>query len=230
MKKENINILKTFKINKVMNESSDITLNTTIRKGIESNTYRCYRIKTDGVILSRYNGDEKESKIIGSTLTIVDDLTNTSSCCGTLLRSIRNSRKAYSEKWITEKDIKRVSERCHKGDINSFVSDNTIIIDGEIHMFSIIGPNIFGENILDNGFNGDSVIKTDGQIFEVDGRIYVRNASYIIQVTHDNLYLYPGSIFHHMYVDFDKATGQTIKNMRDDFRLAYHEGKRKFKI
>lgn len=200
-------------------------LSTTIRKGLESNTIRYNKIKTDGVIITRrnlaINSNEKESKVIGSSVTIVDSLIDTVSS-GTCLRSVLNRRLAYSEKWVTEKDIERVSKNCHNGTISGFTYDNEIEIDGEYHRLLIIDDNF--ENKF--GFDGDSIIKTDGQVYEVDGRIHVRNASYIIEVWHD---LPPICVITDIYVDFNRATVKTLKDIKDDFRMASYEAKRKFK-
>lgn len=224
--KEKSNILKEYKIDKVMREPSDIVVNTTEWKSpVESNTYHFLEVKTDGVILHRYNGDEKESKVVGSTVTIVDRKTQRS-----YYRNTRDSRKVYSEKkWISKKDIERISERCREGNIDRFMSDDRIWIDGKDYLIRYIRPNIFGEVIpLDKGFDSDSVVKTDGQKFEVDGRIYVRNASYILLIGYTDGYRQPRILYHQIWVDYDKATGQTIKNIRDDFHIGYYEARKKF--
>lgn len=215
------NILKNNKISKVNKESPDIIVNTTIRRGFEPNTIRYSEIKTDGVILSRScNSGEKESKVIGASVTIVDNYYSTVSS-GLCLRTILNNRQAYSEKWISEKDIERISERCHEGTISGFMRDNEIIIDGECRRLCIIDNNF--EKI---GLDGDSIIKSDGQMHEVDGRIYVRNASYIISACET---MQPaGYISVAIYVDFNRACSKTLKDIRDDFRIASYEAKRKF--
>lgn len=228
------NILKNYKISKVNKETSDIVVSTTI-KDFESNTIRYNKIKTDGVIITRYNlvinsneeeskVIEKESKVIGSSVTIVDSFIDTVSSSDTCLRSVLklNRRLVYSEKWVTEKDIERVSQNCHTGTISGFTYDNEIEIDGEYHRLLIIDDNF--ENKF--GFDGDSIIKTDGQVYEVDGRMHVRNASYIIEVRHD---LPPICVITDIYVDFNRATAKTLKDIKDDFRMASYEAKRKFK-
>lgn len=229
------NIFKTFKISKVMKESSDITVDTSLCDCIQSNSCRFREVKTDGVILKRFtNGEDKEpgilvgkeEKVIGSTVTIVDDITTNSGHFPTL-----NSRKVYSEKWVTPKDIERISEKCKDGDINNDMSNNSITIDGKRHALVVIHPNIFGEIMpLDKGFDEDVILKTDGQKFAVDGRIYVRNASYIIRIRCEERYKRPRKILHSIYIDFDRANAKTLKDIRDDWHIGNYEAKKKFQI
>lgn len=235
------NILKNYKITKVNKGNSDIVVSDIVvkeREKFSSNTYRVRTVKTDGVILRPTFSFEV--KVIGSTVTAVTTEFQQLSEWGHIISRGGSSTSLYTQKWVTEKDMASMSSNF-----------NEIEIDGvyyRIHVHEYRNINVNGRIIKDGKFGhcevtdklvyggGDrkySILKTDGQVYKVDGYRYIRNASYKVELTlktsWDNQLRKPqaeiGSV--DIAVDFDSASAETLKSIRDDFRIASYEAKKK---
>ena len=219
------NILKKCKIDKVVKGPADIIVNVKSKKGIEPNTITYNQIKTDGIVITRYNSDDDTiySKVIGASVTIVDNNIDTVSS-GICLGSRLNRRTMYSEKWVTEKDIERISKHCHNGDINSFmVDDEEIEIDDK--SYALMSNHKYEEFDIINKMGNTNILKSDGQIYRMyeANKYYVRNASYVIRGVDRGTVPNFGNGYIAIYVDFDRATAATVKGIKDDFYMMTYE-------
>lgn len=223
------NILKKYKIDKVVKGPADIIVNVKSKKGIEPNTITYNQIKTDGIVITRYNSDDDTiySKVIGASVTIVDNNIDTVSS-GICLGSRLNRRTMYSEKWVTEKDIERISKHCHNGDINSFmVDEEEIELDGE--SYTLMSNHKYEEFDIINKMGNTNILKSDGQIYRMyeANKYYVRNASYVVRGVNRAAVPNFGKGHIAIYVDFDRATAATVKGIRDDFHMMRYDIKHK---
>ena len=134
----------------------------------------------------------------------------------------------YSEKWVTEKDIERISKHCHNGDINSFmVDEEEIEIDNKSY---VLMSNLkYEEFDIINKMGNTNILKSDGQIYRMyeANKYYVRNASYVIRGVVRGTVPNFGNGHIAIYVDFDRATAATVKGIRDDFHMMRYDIKHK---
>lgn len=218
-------ILKKYNIGKIIKTPADIVVDVKVKKGIEPNTIVYNEIKTDGIVITRYNSDDDTiySKVIGASVTIVDNNIDTVSS-GICLGSRLNRRTMYSEKWVTEKDIERISKHCHNGDINSFmVDDEEIEIDDK--SYALMSNHKYEEFDIINKMGNTNILKSDGQIYRMyeANKYYVRNASYVIRGVDRGTVPNFGNSYIAIYVDFDKATAATVKGIKDDIYMMTYE-------
>lgn len=216
-------ILKKYNIGKIIKTPADIVVDVKVKKGIEPNTIVYNEIKTDGIVITRYNDDTVYSKVIGASVTIVDNYVDTVSS-GICLESRLTRRLVYSEKWVTEKDIKRISKRCHNYDINRFMTDEEEIeIDDKSYILTC--NHKYDEFYMIDKIGNKNFLKSDGQIYQIyeANKYYVRNASYVIRGVVRGTVPNFGNSYIAIYVDFDKATAATVKGIKDDIYMMTYE-------
>lgn len=231
------NILKIHNIKKVNKENSDIVVKE--REKFCPNTYRVRTIKTDGVILRPTFSFEV--KVIGSTVTAVTTESQQLSEWGHIISRGAYSTSLYTQKWVTEKDMARLSSNYNEMEIDGvnyrihthesrYINTNGghTIKDGDFGEYEFADEIVYG-----GGLEKYTIIKTDGQVYEVDKYKYIRNASYMVRIqltaSWDNKLRKPQAEIKSVdiSVDFDRATAKTLKDIRDDFRIASYEAKKK---